>query len=211
MIRAIIFDFDGVLVLTSQARFDAVQKIAKQHGLEIKSDLYSKSVGLTTKDFLEQYFPNLAKDKLEKITTDYKIHKSSIAGTVAPIDFTNEFIRDYEGSKLLALTSGNETKFIETVLLRLGLLSKFKLIIGSEHAVRHKPDPEIYLYTADQLGVAPSECIVIEDSVVGVQAANRAGMRVYGLLNGTNSKTDFGSSEVGGFISSLSELKKVLE
>ncbi len=74
------------------------------------------------------------------------------------------------------------------ILNELGLISTFPVILGDEHVAKGKPDPEIYLKTAEKLGVNPEECVVFEDSPPGVESAKRAGMKVVGLMTTHNPK-----------------------
>lgn len=209
--KTIIFDFDGVIVLSSKPRFDALQKAAKRHGLSIKDDLFIKSIGRITVDFMDQNFPNLDGDTLKAILDDYNMeYKDRIIDHTTPIAFTNDFIREYEGKNTFAIASTNSVATMTVILQHLGLYHYFKLVAGRESASQLKPHPEIYLHTAHMLGVDPSTCIVVEDSPTGALAAKRAGMQVYGLLNGTNSQADFHEVEVFGFLATLSELKTAL-
>lgn len=83
----------------------------------------------------------------------------------------------------LAITSSAVRSSIETILERLGLRDAFPLIVDGSEVVNGKPDPEAYLVTARKLGVQPAECVVFEDSYVGVVAAKRAGMYCIGVRN----------------------------
>ncbi|HYC59711.1 MAG TPA: HAD family phosphatase [Thermoanaerobaculia bacterium] len=83
----------------------------------------------------------------------------------------------------LAITSSAVRSSIEVILTRLGIRDAFALIIDGSEVVHGKPDPEAYLVTARKLGLAPHECIVIEDSQVGVVAAKRAGMFCIAVRN----------------------------
>ncbi|HSW91048.1 MAG TPA: HAD family phosphatase [Candidatus Saccharimonadales bacterium] len=211
MVNTIIFDFDGVIVLSSKPRFDALQKSARRYGIEIEDSLFRDSIGRITVDFVKQYLPDLNGNTLEKILADYQVnYKDKIIDHTLPISFTNEFIRRYKGDSSLAIASTNNIETLETILRHLGLYQHFKLIVGREHVSRHKPHPEIYLHTAKKLGVEPSTCIVIEDSPIGVLAANSAGMQVYGLLNGTNTRADFDTVKVEGFFATLPDLEALL-
>jgi len=69
----------------------------------------------------------------------------------------------------------------DQLLSRLGLLERFAALVTAEDVRRGKPDPEVYLRAAGAIGIEPSDCLVFEDAVVGVQAARRAGMRVIGV------------------------------
>ncbi len=209
MIKALIFDFDGVLVLSEKARFRVLRSIAQRHGLEIEENLFSKIVGRTTKNFFRLNFPALDTKTFEKIIVDYEVeYKDKIVDHVTPIAFTNDFIRNYNGGKVVAVTSGSQAHIIEKLLLHLGLKGKIKCVVGQEHVTNHKPDPEAYVYTAQQLNLPPNACLVFEDTAVGAEAALLAGMQVYAVLNGVNSKTDFESLPVKGFIASTQDLIK---
>src|SRR5439155_12215676 len=70
---------------------------------------------------------------------------------------------------------------VERLLDPLGLLNQFDAVVTAEDVRRGKPDPEVYLLAAESIGVPPGQCLVFEDSVVGIQAARRAGMRVIGV------------------------------
>lgn len=212
MVKAIIFDFDGVIVLSEQGRFHALQQLADRYGVAIRDELFPKHiVGRTTHDFFELNFPDLPRDTLGKIMHDYQVeYKDKVVDHVVPIAFTNEFIRNYGGDKLLAVASGSDTKVLDTLLKHLGLHDKFTCIVGKEHVTKHKPEPEAYLYTAKELGLSPDECIVVEDTAVGAEAANNADMKVYALLNGINAKEDFESVKVEGYVADLAQLQAAL-
>ena len=207
MIKALIFDFDGVLVMSEHNRFNVLQTMAKQHGLDISDELFSNIVGRTTKDFFRLNFPSLDEDTLHSIITDYTAeYKDKIVDHVTPIKFTNDFIRQYSGNKVLAVTSGSDTRILELLLLHLSLRGKISCVVGKEHVTKHKPDPQAYLYTAKQLGLHPETCMVFEDTAVGAEAALKAGMHVYAVLNGLNSKADFDSLSISGYIKNYEDL-----
>ena len=88
-----------------------------------------------------------------------------------------------ELSLTLAITSSAVRDSIEVILTRLGIRVAFALIVDGSEVEHGKPDPEAYLVTARKLGLAPRECIVIEDSHVGVVAAKRAGMYCIAVRN----------------------------
>jgi HAD superfamily hydrolase (TIGR01509 family) len=83
----------------------------------------------------------------------------------------------------LAIASSAVRASIEAILVRLGLRDAFSLIVDGSEVARGKPVPEAYLVTARRMGVAPAECVVFEDSHVGVVAAKRAGMFCIAVRN----------------------------
>ena len=101
-----------------------------------------------------------------------------------PMDGVVETIRELQAYRVpLAITSSAVRSSIESILQRLGIRDAFALIVDGSEVVRGKPDPEAYLLTARKLGVRPEECVVFEDSHVGVVAAKRAGMYCIAVRN----------------------------
>jgi beta-phosphoglucomutase len=212
MSDAIIFDFDGVIVSSEQSRFQALQKIALRFDVEIPDKLFTDIIGRTTKDFFSEFLPNIDPGHLSKIMQTYqKEYKNKIIDFITPIHATIDFIQAYDGTKLLAVASGSDTVILETVLKHLGIYDKFACIVGKEHVTKHKPDPEVYAYTATQLGCDPGNCVVVEDTVVGVQAALHAGMKVYVFLNEVNSKEEFAGIEINGFLETTEHIRQSLQ
>lgn len=211
MANALIFDFDGVIVLSEQARFRVLQRIAQRYGVQIADDLFKDIIGRTTKYFFSVSLPDVDKTVLDKILADnQKEYKDKIVDHVIPIVTTTDFIKEYTGSKLLAVASGSTTSVLSTVLNHLGVFEKFACVTGQEHVTKHKPDPEVYNLTASQLGCSNEDCIVIEDTVVGAQAAINAGMKVYIFLNGVNSKVEFNDTNVAGFLETNEQIRQAL-
>ncbi len=211
MTKALIFDFDGVIVLSEQARFLVLQRIAQRYGVQIDNDLFKDIIGRTTKYFFSASLPDVDKTVLANILADnQKEYKDKIVDHVIPIAATTDFIREYTGSKLLAIASGSGTAVLDTVLKHIGILEKFTYVAGQEHVTKHKPDPEVYDLTARKLGCANEDCIVIEDTVLGAEAAISAGMTVYIFLNGLNSKAEFDDIAVAGFLETPEQIRQAL-
>lgn len=211
MVKALIFDFDGVIVLSEQARFSTLQKIAQRYGVSIPDSDFKNIVGRTTVNFFKLFVENVSEETLQMITSDFKREfKDKIVNFVTPVPATIDFIKSYSGDKALAVASGSTNAVLEAVLKHFGIFDKFAYIIGQEHVTKHKPDPEVYTLTATHLGVSPSDCIVIEDTAVGAQAALNAGMSAYVFLNGTNSKIEFDDVAVTGFLETTDQISQLL-
>lgn len=130
---------------------------------------------------------------------------------MTPISVTTEFIRTDHGDKVLAVASGSDYVVLKTMLRHIGIFDKFSLILGKEQVTKHKPDPEVYELAARQLKLSSTDCVVIEDTVVGAQAVLNAGMPVYLFLNGINNPVEFEGIDVSGFIASLDQLQNSLQ
>lgn len=211
MAKALIFDFDGVLVLSECARFHAIQQLAQRYDVEIHDELFKNIIGRTTNDFFRLILPDLDQEILQKILNDLqREYRDKIVDHVTPVAVTTDFIRTYNGNKKLAVASGSGIVVLETVLRHLGIFEKFSCIVGKEHVTKHKPDPEVYTQTARQLGCSVQDCVVIEDTVVGAQAALNAGMSVYVFLNGVNSTAEFDDLNVSGFLETTEQILKTI-
>jgi HAD superfamily hydrolase (TIGR01509 family) len=95
-----------------------------------------------------------------------------------------ELVRHLRGRYPLALASGSPMEGIELALGQLGVHECFDQVISSESVKRGKPEPDVFLAAARLLGAAPAECVVFEDSLVGVRAAVAAGMGCYAVPSG---------------------------
>jgi HAD superfamily hydrolase (TIGR01509 family) len=102
-----------------------------------------------------------------------------------------------------AVASSSERVWVETVLNKLGLLQRFQVTIAGEDVTRGKPDPQMYLMAARALGVSPQQCLVIEDSPVGLKAAKAAGMMAVAVLTPSTRHLDLSHADV--VIGSLEE------
>lgn len=182
MIKAVIFDMDGVLASTtdlqSQAESTALAKLGIDVSPKTLVNTYSgwKDADVFT-DVLKHHASKADPYKLreEKWKIIYKKLKDE---SITPIPNVIDLIKTLDKhGLLLAVASASPLKFIETVLEELGLKEKFKTIVSGDNVQSGKPNPDIFLLTAKGLNIRPQECIVIEDSPNGIQAAKRAGMK----------------------------------
>lgn len=192
-IKAILFDFDGVIFNSEPIHWEACNAIFNQIGFTVPYSQYLKKyVGLTDVEMFPliliengyQYQRDEIKNLIaQKIKAYENIIKSSTH--LKSIPGLSEFLRfSHKTIPQLAICSGSTRFEIETTLSNLekGSLKKyFDLIITSEDVTQGKPSPEGYLKTAHQLNVPPENCLVIEDTKNGILAAKNANMKVIGL------------------------------
>lgn len=184
---AAIFDMDGTMIDNMAYHQKAWQEFLRRHGIELSDEEFGRRVsGKKNSEIFEIVFgrrldgPDLARAAEEKEA----LYRELYAAYIREIPGLSDVIQTLQGQGLrlaIATTapSGNRRFCLE----QLHMEDKFEVILGDEDVVHGKPDPEIYLKTAEQLGVAPSECIVFEDSPSGVQSAQSAGMTVIGILS----------------------------
>lgn len=185
---AVLFDCDGVLVDSEHISNNVLREMLEELGLTMtQREVGFHFNGKTMKDELRwiscQVGRSLPKDWLfefwQRRNAMLSLHLEPIQNAKQAVQLIHD---RYSG--LIACTSGGDRQKIELQLTKVGLLKFFKDRVFSGYEVTlSKPAPDVYLKAAYVLGVDPSKCAVIEDSVTGVQAGVAAGATVFGFLN----------------------------
>ncbi|MDT0644340.1 beta-phosphoglucomutase [Zunongwangia sp. F363] len=195
---AVIFDLDGIVVDTTGLQFLAWRKIANDFGFDFSKDQNEGLKGLSREDCLKQILAwgNIklsVKDfhKWMDIKNSYYLNYIYEMDASAILPGTLELM-DVLQEENIPFALGSASKSGKIVLKQLGIYSRFDAVVDGNDVKNGKPDPEIFLLAANRLGFAPSACVVFEDAVAGVQAANRAGMISIGVGNkGLQKEADF--------------------
>lgn len=183
--RGVIFDMDGVLVDSGAHHRAAWRALLEEQGLAPpRPDYWQLTIGRPSEEavplLLGRAVPWPEARRLADRKRDHYLRLSrqglpAVRGVAA-------FIEELDACEIPRAVATSASRFDTGRLLgRLGLLERFEIVIAAEDVRLGKPDPEVYLRAAAGLAVPPVECLVFEDSVVGVQAARRAGMRVIGV------------------------------
>ncbi len=207
MIKAVLFDMDGVIIDTETEYNKQAIKTGKSAGIELTIEEMRKYSGIIPLDMwtelkekyrLEQDPKELAQRELSYMEEYYK------TGELRPFTATLDFLKDCvkKGLKAAVATS-SVIENAQMVINRLGISEYIGAISTSCKAGKSKPAPDIFLLGAELLGVKPEECVVIEDAKSGVQAAKAAGMKVIALLDSRN-KEDMSAADL--LLKSLSEI-----
>lgn len=179
MLKAIIFDLDGVLLSTDEYHFLAWKKLADRLGIPFdrkKNDLLrgisrmaSLEIVLDGREFSDEQKAALAEEK----NATYRQYLSAMTpDAVAPDTVSALDLLKARGLKLAVGSSSKNTKYI---LERVDLIDKFDVIVDGNDVAKSKPDPEVFLKAAERLGFKPEECMVVEDAVAGIEAAVAGG------------------------------------
>lgn len=182
MIKAVIFDMDGVIIDSEGVNLKALWEFAVKKNPNIKIEQLYPMIGNSQKDAWDimarvvnngQTWTEIG-DEAHQIETTLEIDYRAIYRS----ELTLLLSQLKELGYLIALASSTKMEVIEKVLAVNQIRDYFQVVVSGASFKRSKPDPEIYHFTAGQLGIKEAECFVVEDSTVGIKAAKRAGMTV---------------------------------
>lgn len=188
---AFVFDMDGVIVDSNPYHKIALRQFCEKHNHTLtETELREKIYGRTNKDWI----PNLFGDIDHKLVKQYADEKEALfreiyAPHIESIPGLIEFLGDLQEIPRAIATSA-PIENVDFTLDKTGIRHYFEVILDESFVSRGKPDPEIYLKTARALNLPPGQCIVIEDSLSGVEAAKAAGSRVIAITT-THTKAEF--------------------
>jgi HAD superfamily hydrolase (TIGR01509 family) len=195
MIKALLFDFDGLILDTETPEVFVWQSIYREHGFDLPVHEWEKTVGgygISTFDAAE-HLSHLSQGRLDAVSmrtryrteADLLIHASPVLPGV--MDMIHQA---YEQGIQVAIGSSSPHSWVDTHLKRLGIFHYFKHIICQDDVSpgRTKPNPDIYLKALERLKVRNMEAVVFEDSLNGVEAARRAGIFVVAVPNPLTAK-----------------------
>jgi beta-phosphoglucomutase len=196
MLKAVIFDFDGVVADSELLHFKALNKAFAMYGLEVPKEVHwQKYLGYTDLENIlavnEDYKMNWSQADIRRLSELKTANFHALARTDAPIlAGVKEFVARLKKQNLpLAICSGAIKADIQLMLEHSGFADAFDIIVSAEDVTKGKPDPQGYRLAlqklADKAGldIRPNECVVIEDSHWGLQAAAAAGLCRVGITN----------------------------
>jgi len=184
---ACLFDLDGVLVDTAVYHYRAWKRLAAELGFDFTEKDNERLKGISRMASLEilleiggLQFDDAAKlelaDRKNRYYLDYIMRMDESAVLPGAVDFLKAC-----RERGIKTALGSASKNAMTILQRTGLTPLFDAVIDGNKATKAKPDPEVFLLGARELGVEPPACVVFEDAEAGVEAARRAGMRCVGI------------------------------
>lgn len=182
-LRAVIFDFDGLIVDTESTGYHTWREIFDQHGHELPVERYAQAVGT---DFLTGIYD--PKRDLEQLTgrdfdwdaveVQRKTHENELRKHLQLLPGVADRLQEAASLGLrIAIASSSPRVWINSWMDQLGLHDHFHHISTVDDTGKVKPDPSLFLHAAENLGVAPEEAVIFEDSLNGLRAAIAAGIR----------------------------------
>lgn len=213
-IHAVIFDFDGVLADTVPLHFRSFHELFAAEGVDFTFDHYqefgngaprARTIRRVMGDDLDTEKFDFLMGRKEEIVLQLADREGIIA-----IPGVLELARGFKAQGLkLGMASSSRTAVL--FLEKMGAAPLFDGTTDASEISRAKPDPDVFLRTAEKIGIEPRHCLVIEDSIVGVQAGRAAGMRVLGVTTTTTAAALHDADRVVGSFEGLDAATLVTE
>jgi HAD superfamily hydrolase (TIGR01509 family) len=207
MIRALVFDFDGLILDTEEPIYRSWLEVYEAHGEALPFERWVQIVGSTTAEFNPQNYLEerlgrpLAQDVIERRIgrrIELILAQQLLPGIVQHIDAAKSL-----GLKL-GVASSSTRDWVSGHLDRLGILGRFDCVRCRDDVTNAKPAPDLYLAVLECLAVSATDALAIEDSPNGVIAAKRAGMRCVAIPNTITANLDLSASDL--VLRSLAEI-----
>jgi len=215
MVKAVIFDWDGTLADTRKAVVQSFQKVLTEAGCRVSDEFIARRMGIGTKKTIIEAFREchmrLDVSTLEKLADEKVRVQAGLADIVSLFEGVTELLEAMQGKTKIALATMSGRKVVDKLLPAKRIAKYFDVVVSADEVANPKPDPEVFLVAAKKLGVAPEDCVVVEDSVFGVRAAKAANMKCIAVPSGACSKEELEQEHPDLMIDSLLEKEKILK
>lgn len=186
-ISGFLFDLDGVIVDTAVFHYQAWRRMANELGFDISHAFNETLKGVSRMDSLNLILAHgqvtLSEERKLELATQKNTWYLDLVSRMTPADIlpgVAGFFRQVN-EKQIKTALGSVSKNATLILERIGMTDDFDAIIDGNKITNGKPDPEVFLKGAAELGLQPAQCVVFEDAVAGIEAAKRGGMFAVGI------------------------------
>ena len=183
MIKAVIFDLDGVIVSTDDCHYEAWKKMADEEGIYFDKTINNRLRGVSRMESLDIVLEKSEKayseeEKLQLAERKNGYYKEFIT-KLTPNDILPGAVKTLNELREngIKVAIGSSSKNTPVILKQIGLDDFFDVVSDGNNIVNSKPDPEVFLKAADMLGIPYEECMIVEDADAGIEAGKRAGMK----------------------------------
>lgn len=208
--KYVLFDFDGVIADTEESNANYLSLALKEFGVELTAEDRQRLIGTHDQELIIEFLSRAPrKVTVEQLTRRRKeLGNTYENGKIDPIPGVVPLIQKLRKNGVkTALVSSTTTRLIIMGLNRMKMMDLFDVIVCGDMCSERKPDPECYLKAMELLGAMPQECLVFEDSSVGIHAAKQAGIEVAAFTGSGNGQD---VSEADYVVSSYEESQKIL-
>lgn len=199
MLKAIIFDMDGVLVNSEPLHYEVDRQLLEGLGYQLDYDYYKQFIGSTNTylwSCIRSHFGLEPSVETLKVMADEKKRQLVDENGFPPIHGVEPMIRRlFEAGYVLAVASSSPVSYIEEVTAYFQIRQYFQVLVSADALGKPKPAPDIYLKAADMLHAKPAECLAVEDSFNGIGSAKAAGMTCIGFCNPDSGNQDMSHAD----------------
>ncbi|MFA6277901.1 MAG: beta-phosphoglucomutase [Pedobacter sp.] len=186
-LKACIFDLDGVIVDTAVYHYKAWRRLANQLGFDFTEEQNEELKGISRIESLKIILNwggvSKTEEEMQELATLKNKWYVEMITKMTPNEIlpgAKEFLIIVKANNYLTAL-GSASKNSETILNQIGLTHMFDVLVDGNKVTKSKPNPEVFLVGAQELGVKPEECVVFEDAIAGVEAAKRGNMKTVGI------------------------------
>lgn len=200
MLKAVIFDMDGVIIDSEPLHYEVNQQIFENYGLNISEQEYSSFIGISNQQMWTtikaKYQISLTVSALvelqQKGNLDYLKNSDE-----KPMPGILKLLNDLQIHRVkIGLASSSPREYIDLVLKKFAMASFFQVVVSGEDVKNSKPAPDIFLQASKLINTKPEDCLVIEDSNHGVISAKSAGMKCIGFRNKNSGNQDLSKADL---------------
>jgi beta-phosphoglucomutase family hydrolase len=201
MIKAVIFDLDGVIIDSEPVHFRLERQMLEELKIEVSSEEHNSYVGMSPENMWTAIITrhNVSFNPQDLIQKKHLLYIGHLVNeqNLYPIPGVAALIKKlHKNNFKLAIASSSHLEVIDAVLKKFDLSDDFTALVSGTELTHSKPHPEIFLRAAELVNSKPGECVVIEDSKNGVTAAKAAGMKCIGFANPNSGDQNLDSADV---------------
>jgi len=213
MFDAVVFDWDGTLADSRRVVVASFQKALSEVDCEISDTFIEQRIGIgsaeTFREILRSSKTTFDEALIKRLVALKVRNEVEMSRGIILFDGALQLLQSLRGKIKLGLASMNDRAVIEHLLKVMSVKRFFSVVVTADDVARSKPDPEIFLKCAGELKSSPERCVVVEDSVFGVEAAKTAKMKCIAVLTGVHSKEMLEKAGPDLIVDSLTEKKEI--
>lgn len=184
MIKAVIFDMDGTIADSEKIAQRVTRGFFQKRGIVLTRKEEKIMFGLTWKDLVKEILSSRGHEYKQSIKNTLKErYVRTMSKDVKALPGVYDLLGEISKNLKVGLATNSRHREVDIIFDKLGFHGYFNLKLARDHVKKGKPDPEIYLKTAETFSVKPCECVVFEDSIIGLKAAKAAGMKRVAIVN----------------------------
>lgn len=180
--NAVIFDMDGVIADTETVGFNATKRVLGSYKKTIAQEFYMSLVGKPEDECRKIIVNGFNLPSIEEYKKKYDACYFKLLNELQPNKGLKELLNFLRNNNYkIALASGSGRKKVDFILNHLGITDYFDVIISGNDTTKGKPHPDAFIKTVNRLNIPPQNCLIIEDSLPGIEAANRVNIKCIAL------------------------------